>query len=110
MGEKMTEAHNPEREWVGRERPGWVYQPAPGGGYISFPATAWPHIQWNHIDGPLLVMRNGELHWLTWRERFMFWLGWLTVEEVEEKYRPELRLLCAEAIDEAGRRALAGRE
>ena len=34
-----------------------------------------PFIQWNHIDGPLLVRSDGRLHWLTWGERFRVWLG-----------------------------------
>jgi hypothetical protein len=71
-------------------RPGWIYEEAPGGGYYGYQASARPDIQWNHIDGPLLHFRNGELHWLTWRERFRCWMGWDDAETLEAKHRPNL--------------------
>jgi hypothetical protein len=34
-----------------------------------------PFIQWNHMDGPLLVRSDGQVHWLTWGERISVRLG-----------------------------------
>lgn len=50
-------------------------------------------IQWKHIDGPMLIMRSGELHWLTLGERFLCWIGRADAESLEYKHRPNLRAL-----------------
>lgn len=71
-------------------RDGWIYEPAPGGGFTGFRADARPSIKRNHIDGPLLTMRNGRLHWLTWRERIALRFGWTDAERLEAKYQPHL--------------------
>ena len=71
-------------------RVGWVMEAAPGGGFHGWPAHSRPSINLKHIDGPLLSMRNGELHWLTWRERILLWLGRVDAEALERKYRPHL--------------------
>jgi hypothetical protein len=71
-------------------REGWRYEPLPGGGLLGYPGTARPNIQWNHVDGPLLHFRNGEIHWLTWRERFRCWMGWDDAESLEARHRPHL--------------------
>jgi hypothetical protein len=79
--------------WEGNlidRREGWTYQEAPGGGYYGYPSGSRPSIQWDHIDGPLLCFRNGELHWLTWRERFWCWLGCEDAYSLEKKHRPHL--------------------
>lgn len=52
---------------------------------INYPLDARPSIQWNHIDGPLLCARNGQMHWLTWWERIECWLG------RENEYSLEMR-------------------
>lgn len=70
-----------------------VYQKF-GGGYIGWPANSEPRIQAN-VDGPLLVMRNGELHWLTWRERLALFLGTTDAARLERKYRPQLAIMAA---------------
>jgi hypothetical protein len=72
-------------------RPGYIYQEAPGGSLIGYPASARPSINRKHIDGPLLYMRNGEMHWLTWRERFQLWLGRTDALTLERKHRPDLQ-------------------
>ena len=36
---------------------------------IQYPKDSEPHINWNHIDGPLLTCRDGTPHWLTVTER-----------------------------------------
>ena len=74
-------------------RRGWIFEPSPGGGFHSYPNTARPKIQWNHIDGPLLNFRNGEMHWLTWRERFLCWIGREDAYSLEAKHRPHLARL-----------------
>ncbi len=51
----------------------------------SYPAGALPHIQWDHIDGPLLNLRDGRLHWLTLWERIRFRLGFDTALTLERK-------------------------
>ncbi len=45
-----------------------------------------PHIQWNHVDGPLLVRCDGSPHWLTWRERMMLWLGRTDAKKLDPSY------------------------
>ena len=49
-----------------------------------------PLINGQHIDGPVLIMRTGEIHWLTWSERFLLFLGLTDAERLERKYRPSL--------------------
>jgi len=60
-------------------------------GTVSYPKSARPHIKRNHIDGPLLTMRNGECHWLTWLERIQLVLGRTDALKLEKKYRPHLQ-------------------
>jgi hypothetical protein len=45
-----------------------------------------PEVVWNHIDGPLMYLSNHQLHWLTWRERLALWLGFSTLEAVDDDY------------------------
>lgn len=73
-------------------REGWLCQRAASGGFVGWPADSRPSIQANHIDGPLLHFRNGELHWLTLRERFLFWLGLVDAYSLEHKHRPHLQV------------------
>lgn len=72
------------------QRQGWIYEEAPGGGYYGYLDTARPYIQWNHIDGPLLHFRNGEVHWLTLWERFCCFWDIHDALTLEKKYRPRL--------------------
>lgn len=55
---------------------------------MQFRSDAKPSIQWTHIDGPLLHLRCGTLHWLTFRERFRVWLGLDDAYSLERKYAP----------------------
>jgi hypothetical protein len=43
-----------------------------------------------HIDGPLLTFRDGQMHWLTLRERFRVWMGWEDALSLERRLRPDL--------------------
>jgi len=67
-------------------RPNYRYT-ADGLGFLD---TARPRIDPHHIDGPLLVMRDGSLHWLTLWERFMVWAGWSDALDLEAWHRPDL--------------------
>jgi hypothetical protein len=49
-----------------------------------------PFVQWNHIDGPLLCRCDGTMHWLTWKERFLLWLGKIKVEDLDPVWDEEL--------------------
>lgn len=68
------------------QRPGYIYN-SHG---IGYPATNRPWIMWNHIDGPLLHFRDGQLHWLTFRERIRCWFNLDDAESLEAKRRPDL--------------------
>ncbi len=57
---------------------------------VGYPETARPHIEWHHIDGPLLVMRDGSLRWLTLWQRFMCSVGWVDALSLEKRHRPDL--------------------
>ncbi len=57
---------------------------------IGYPADAQPSINRRHIDGPLLYLRNGEMHWLTLWERLLLLLGKVDALALERKYRPHL--------------------
>ncbi len=56
----------------------------------SFPMSARPSIRPNHIDGPMLTFRDGQMHWLTIWERILFRLGRIDAASLERKLRPNL--------------------
>lgn len=56
---------------------------------VQFGADRKPSINWRHVDGPLLFMRNGQFHWLTLWERFQCWLGKADAISLERKYSPD---------------------
>lgn len=58
---------------------------------ISWPAHAKPYINRRHVDGPVLVCRNGEMRWLTPFERLCLRLGRTDAYKLEKKYRPHLQ-------------------
>jgi hypothetical protein len=83
-----TSNHSPGKP---PQREGWIYEKDPtGSGYYGYIADARPDINWNHIDGPLLHFRNGEMHWLTLRERFRCWIGLDDALSLEARHRPRL--------------------
>jgi hypothetical protein len=45
-----------------------------------------PYIQRRHVDGPLLCMSDGGLHWLTLWERLLFGLGLIDARTLDLKY------------------------
>lgn len=57
---------------------------------VSFYLGNQPHIVAKHIDGPMLIFRDGQLHWLTSWERILFALGLTNAEKIERKRRPRL--------------------
>lgn len=64
------------------QRPDYVYSP----NGVGYPADSEPEINWGHIDGPLLVCRNGALRWLTYRDRVRMWIGLDDIYSLERKY------------------------
>lgn len=68
-------------------RPGYISEAAPGGGYIEYPAGIQPHINWKHIDGPLLYTSDCGLEWLSFWDRFLFILGFADIRSLDRKYR-----------------------
>lgn len=57
---------------------------------VSFPIVRRPHINRRHVDGPLLIFRDGQMHWLTLGERLLLALGLIDAERLELKLRPNL--------------------
>lgn len=49
-----------------------------------------PSVQWNHVDGPMLRCCDGSIHWLTLKERFLIWIGRITVESLDPVWDEEL--------------------
>jgi hypothetical protein len=43
------------------------------------------HVNWKHIDGPLMRLPDGQLKWLTLRERFMHWIGRWSLEDIARR-------------------------
>ena len=64
-------------------RPGYVYD-CNGVGYA---VGSQPHINWKHIDGPLLYCSDGQLHWLTWRERLRLFLKLADIHDIDFERR-----------------------
>ncbi len=48
-----------------------------------------PHIQWNHVDGPVLTRSDGSMHWLTWWERFCLFFGFISVGDLDPAWPGE---------------------
>jgi hypothetical protein len=72
------------------KRPGWTYTSAPCG-LIGHQQNFQPaEINWKHIDGPLLYMTNGQLHWLSYWERLQLFFGWTDVHELDLKHQRRL--------------------
>lgn len=53
---------------------------------VGFPADSKPHINWKHVDGPLLCCRDGTPHWLTMQERIWMRLGLTNIEQLDRRY------------------------
>jgi hypothetical protein len=51
-----------------------------------------PSITWGHIDGPLLTCTDGSMHWLTFVERVLYAVGYLTVEKLDRLHRKDVPL------------------
>ena len=45
-----------------------------------------PELQMNHVDGPLLITRFGEPHWLSLFDRLMLKLGWTNAVKLEQGF------------------------
>lgn len=53
---------------------------------ITYEKTPKVEVQWNHIDGPLLHLSTGEMHWLTWLERFQLHFNLVTIDQLNLKH------------------------
>lgn len=63
-----------------------AYSPMNGKATMSYPKTARPSIKKNHIDGPLLTLRDGRMHWLTLWERALLAMGLTDAARLERKH------------------------
>lgn len=52
-----------------------------------------PYIKKNHIDGPLLVFSDGQMHWLTLWERVQLRFGKTNADKLQRKLRPILTVM-----------------
>lgn len=53
---------------------------------VGWPSDSFPTLNMDHIDGPLLTLRNGKLHWLTLLERIQIFLNLVDAEFLERKH------------------------
>lgn len=67
------------------QRSGYSYTALPAGGFVGYPTDTKPHVNWRHIDGPLLYCSSGKMHWLTLRERVRLFLGLDSIESINER-------------------------
>ena len=71
-------------------RKGWLCHEAPGGGLNCWEGGHAPTINRRHIDGPLLVFSDGQLHWLTPWERLLLAIGLTDAARLQARRRPNL--------------------
>ena len=57
---------------------------------MGYPESSRPRLTMNHVDGPLLTCRDGQMHWLTAWERICVRLGFDDAASLERKHRPDL--------------------
>lgn len=69
---------------------------APGGAALTV-SYQKPHINWRHIDGPLLYFSDGQMHWLTIWERVCCWFGFGNEWKIQRARRPNLEYALARA-------------
>lgn len=48
---------------------------------------AEPHIKWDHVDGPMLVCRDGSLHWPTRIELILVKLDLVSLTKLDQRYQ-----------------------
>jgi hypothetical protein len=60
---------------------------------VFSPRPPAPHINFRHIDGPLLTFSDGQMHWLSVAERVMVRLRLHNAESLQRKLRPNLTKL-----------------
>ena len=52
----------------------------------DYPVDSKPHINWNHVDGPLLTCRDATPHFLTKVESCWMEIGFTSIDLLDEKY------------------------
>ena len=45
---------------------------------------------YKHGEVPILRFSDGQIHWLTWKERFQVWIGKVNAGDLQRKLRPRL--------------------
>lgn len=69
------------------KRSGYTYQRS-AGGFVGYPTDFQPaEINWKHVDGPLLYLTNGQLHWLTRWERVQLFFEMTDIHELDMKHQ-----------------------
>ncbi len=53
---------------------------------VSYPTDTAPHVVWDHIDGPVLCLRDGRMQWLSFWEKVLYARGWVTSGALEQKH------------------------
>lgn len=53
---------------------------------ISYQIDSRPHIKRHHVDGPVLCLRDGRMHWLTLWERLLLALNKTDALALERKH------------------------
>jgi hypothetical protein len=53
---------------------------------ISFGEIPEPHIQWDHVDGPLLHTSTFGFVWLTWWDRLLLWIKLSSLYKLDIHY------------------------
>lgn len=53
---------------------------------ISFRKIPEPHIQWDHVDGPLLHTSTFSFVWLTWWDRLLLWIKLSSLYKLDIQY------------------------
>lgn len=67
------------------KRAGYTYERS-GDGWVGYQTNFRPaEINWKHVDGPLLYLTNGQLHWLTYWERIQLFFGWIDIHDLDIK-------------------------
>ena len=53
---------------------------------VEFLENESPRINWHHVDGPLLICRDGTLHWLSKSEILWVYMGFTSIEQLDNTY------------------------
>lgn len=83
---KVTSSLSPLRMSSNCIGSSWESYDIGNGMAVSFPSESKPSISWKHVDGPMLICRDGTIHWLTIWERLQFRLGFIDIDYLDKKH------------------------